>query len=154
MKVSIKNEQTKNKILEYEENFWTGKKTITYDGKILTKIKRNLYELKTDVNAEKIEVKGNQLIGVTILMFNNQIEICRKLFWHEILLGIIVFIPCVLFGAIGGAIGGALGFTNLTIIKNIDKVLWKIVISVEFAIVSVLLSYLFAVIIFKVFTLI
>ena len=65
-----------------------------------------------------------------------------------------MFIPCVLFGAIGGAIGGALGFTNLTIIKNIDKVLWKIVISVEFAIVSVLLSYLFAVIIFKVFTLI
>ena len=46
MKIILNNKQTKNKELYYEENFWTGKKTIKYNGVILTKIKRNLYEYK------------------------------------------------------------------------------------------------------------
>ena len=32
MQIVINNEQTNNKDLEYEEGFWTGKKTIKYNG--------------------------------------------------------------------------------------------------------------------------
>ena len=153
MKTTINNEQTKNKELYYEEGFWTGKRTITYDGVNLTKIKRNLYEYQDGENTEQFEIKGNQLMGVTINMFGNDVEVSRKLTWYEFVMSIFVFIPCVLFGAIGGAIGGLLGFTNLTIIRNVEKWWVKLIISIEFTTISLLLSYLLAFLVFKTFML-
>ena len=154
MQITINNEQTKNKELYYEENFWTGKKTIKYNGVILTKIKRNLYEYKDGDISEQFEVKGNQLVGITINLFGETIEVARKLTWYEIVMSILVFVPCILFGAIGGAIGGAFGFTNLTIIRNVDKWWLKLIISIQFTIIGLLLSYLFAFLILKTFLII
>ena len=151
MKKIIKNEQTKNKELYFEEGFWTGKRTIKYNGSPLTKLKRNLYEYKDGENSEQFEIKGNQLIGITIKMFGNSVEVARKLTWYEMVMALMVFVPCVLFGAIGGAFGGAFGFTNLTIIRNVDKWWLKLIISIQFAIISVLLSYIFAYLILKTF---
>lgn len=151
MKIIINNHQTKNKDLYFEEGVWTGKRTIIYDGVTLTKIKRNIYEYKNGDVKEQFSIKGNQLIGVTIKMFENTIEISRKLTWYEMVMSLLVFIPCILFGAIGGAFGGALGFTNLIIIRNVDKWWLKLVISIEFAITSILLSYIFAYLILKTF---
>ena len=116
-----------------------------------TKIKRNLYEYKYGDITEKFEIKGNQLIGITIKMFGNTVEIARKLTWYEIVMAVLVFIPCILFGAIGGAIGGALGFTNLTIIRQVEKVYLKIIISAQFLIAGFLLSYLIGYVVLKVF---
>ena len=154
MKVIINNEQTKNKELHYEESFWSGKRTIKYGETSLNKIKRNLYEYTDGENIEQFEVKGNQLIGVTIKMFGNNVEIVKKLTWYEIVMSLLVFIPCILFGAIGGAFGGLFGFTNLTIIRNIDKWWLKLIISLQFAIVALLLSYIFAYLILKTFLII
>lgn len=151
MKVIINNEQTKNKELYYEEGFWTGKRIIKYNGTSLTKINRNLYEYKDGETTENFEIKGNQLIGVTIKMFGNVVEIARKLTWYELLMSIFVFIPCILYGAVGGAIGGILGFTNLTIIRDIDKWWLKLIVSVQFVFVSLLLSYILAYLILKMF---
>ena len=151
MKVIINNEQTKNKELYYEEGFWTGKRIIKYNGTSLTKINRNLYEYKAGETTENFEIKGNQLIGVTIKMFGNVVEIARKLTWYELLMSIFVFIPCILYGAVGGAIGGILGFTNLTIIRDIDKWWLKLIVSVQFVFVSLLLSYILAYLILKMF---
>lgn len=151
MKAIINNEQTKNNELYYEEDFWTGKRTIKYNGISLTKIKRNMYEYKDGENKNQFEVKGNQLIGVTIKMFGNNVEVARKLTWYEIVMSLMVFIPCILFGAIGGAFGGGLGFTNLTIIRNVDKWWLKLIISLQFAIIALLLSYIFAYLILKTF---
>ena len=151
MKTTINNEQTKNKELYYEEGFWTGKRTITYNGVNLTKIKRNLYEYQDGENTEQFEIKGNQLMGVTITMFGNDVEVTRRLTWYEFVMSIFVFIPCVLFGAIGGAVGGLLGFTNLTIIRNVEKWWVKLIISIEFTAISLLLSYLLAFLVFKTF---
>lgn len=152
MNININNEQTKYKELEYKENFWNGKRTITYDGTTLTKIKRNLYEYKDGDITEQFEIKGNQLIGITIKMFGNTVEIARKLTWYEIVMAVLVFVPCVFFGAIGGAIGGALGITNLIIIRQVDKVYLKIIFSIQFLIIGVLLGYIFAFIILKIIT--
>lgn len=154
MKIILNNEQTKNKELYYEEGFWTGKRTIKYNGISLTKIKRNLYKYQDGENTEQFEVKGNQLIGISIKMFGNIVEVTRKLTWYEIVMSLIVFIPCILFGAIGGAFGGGLGFTNLTIIRNVDKWWLKLIISLQFAIVALLMSYIFAYLILKTFLII
>ena len=144
MKVVINNELTNNKELYFEEGFWTGKRTIIYDGVTLTKVKRNLFEYTDGVNTERFEVKGNQLVGITIKMFGNEVEIASKLKWYEIVMAIVVFAPCVLFGAIGGAIGGLLGFTNLVIIRKIEKWWLKLIISVQFTAIGLLASYLIA----------
>ena len=154
MQITINNEQTKNKELYYEENFWTGKKTIKYNGVILTKIKRNLYEYKDGDISEQFEVKGNQLVGISINMLGENIELTRKLTWYEIVMSILVFVPCILFGAIGGLFGGAFGFTNLTIIRNIDKWWLKLIISIQFTVIGLLLSYIFAFLILKTFLII
>lgn len=146
MRVTINNEQTNNKELIYEEGFWTGKRTIVYDGETLTKVKRNIY-----INKAKDEfvIKGNQLVGVTITMLGKQVEVLRKLTWFEIALSVLVFVPCVLFGAIGGAFGGGLGFTNVMLLRRIDKLYLKIIISLLMTGLAVLLSYIFAYLVFK-----
>lgn len=154
MKLTLNNEQTKNKELYFEEGFWTGKRTIKYNNVILTKIKNNLYEYKNGEITEQFKIKGNQFFGLTINMFGNEIELTRKLFWYEIAMSLIVFIPCILFGAIGGAFGGGFGFTNLVIIRNIDKWWLKLIISIQFAAISLLLSYIFAYLILKTFLII
>jgi len=151
MKIVINNDQTKNKDLYYEEGFWTGKRTITYNGVLLKKIKMNLYEYDDGEKIEQFQIKGNQLFGVSISMFGNNVEVARKLTWYEIVMAVIVFIPCILFGAIGGAIGGALGFTNLTIIRQVEKVYLKVIISAQFLIAGFLLSYLIGYVVLKVF---
>lgn len=154
MKVVINNENTNNKTLIYQEGFWTGKRTISYDKTPLTKVKRNIFEYKTEETTENFEIKGNQLVGVTINMLGKDVEVSRKLTWYEIVLSILVFIPCILFGAVGGAVGGALGFTNIMVIRSLDKTWVKIVVSVEFIAISLLLSYVLAVLVFKALTLV
>lgn len=151
MKITINNEQTNNKELYYEETFWTGKRTIIYDGVELKKIKFNIYEYNDGEKVEQFKIVGNQVFGVTIQMFGQKVEVSRKLVWYEYAMAIMVFVPCVFFGAIGGAFGGGLGFTNLTMIRNVDKWWLKLIISVEVAILSALLSYIFASLFFKIF---
>ena len=151
MNVTINNSQTKNKDLVYEEGFWTGKRSIKYNGVDLVKIKRNIYEYNDGKNIEQFEIKGNQLIGVTIKMFGSCVEVLRKLNWYEIVMAIMVAIPCFLFGAIGGAFGGGIGFINLYVIRQIDKWWMKLIISVLFTAISVLLSYIFAFLVLKTF---
>ena len=158
MKVTINNEQTNNKVLEFEESFWTGKRTIVYDGVILTKIKRSVYEYKKDDVVEKFTIKGNQLIGITINAFGQTIEVARKLTWYEIVLSLSILVACLTFGIITksviagafvGGIGGGLAFTNAMIVRQIDKWYLKVIISIEILVTALLLSYIVAGIIFK-----
>lgn len=146
MRVTINNEQTNFKDLCYEEGFWTGKRTIVYNGETLTKHKRNILVNKA---GEEFVIKGNQLVGVTITMFGGSVQIIRKLTWLEICLSFLVFVPCVLFGAIGGAFGGGLGFTNVMILRRIEKIYLKIIFSLLMTGLAVLLSYIFAYLVFK-----
>lgn len=87
-------------------------------------------------------------------MFGNDVEVVRKITWYEIVMSVLVFVPCILFGAIGGAFGGGLGFTNFAIIRNVDKWWLKLIISLQFAVISLLLSYIFAYLVFKTFLII
>ena len=158
MKVTINNEQTNNKVLEFEESFWTGKRTIVYDGVILTKIKRSVYEYKKDDVVEKFTIKGNQLIGITMNMFGKTVEVERKLTWYEIVLSLSILVECLTFGIITksliagafvGGIGGGLAFTNAIIIRQIDKWYLKVIVSIQLLAIALLLSYIIACMIFK-----
>ena len=149
MKIIVNNEQTKNKELCYEEGFWTGKRTIKYDGVILTKIKRNLYEYKNGESVEQFEVKGNQFYGITITMFGNNVEIVRRLTWYEIIMSVVVFVPGVLFGAVGGVIGALIGITNLIVIRKVNKWWLQLIISLVFTAVCLVLSYVVALLLLK-----
>ena len=159
MKVTVNNEQTNNKTLEFEESFWTGKRTIIYDGVTLTKIKRNIYEYRKDDIVEQFTIKGNQLIGITVNAFGQTIEVERKLTWHEITLSLAIFTACLILGIVAksvlasafvGGIGGGLAFTNAIIVRQIDKWYLKVIISIEILTIALLLGYIVAGMIFKV----
>jgi len=149
MKIIINNIKTQNKELYYEENFWSGKRTIKYNNVLLKKIKRNVYEYTNGETTHEFTLKGNLIYGLTINMFNTNVQIKEKPKWYEIILSILVFAPCALFGAIGGGIGGAFGITNLVLLDKVKKIYLKIVISLGLTIIALLLSYLFASLIFK-----
>ena len=146
MKVTINNENTNNIPLVYEEGFWTGKRNIVYDGETLVKKQRNVFQ---DKAGNEVIVKGNQMFGLTISMFDKQAEVVRKLNWFEILFAVLIFAPCVLFGAIGGAIGGGFAGGYMLFIRKIEKLHFKIIISLLLIGITILLSYIFAYLVFK-----
>ncbi len=150
MKIELNNVKTLNKPLEFEENFWTGRRSIKYNGIPLKKIKNSLFEYQDGEKVEQFRIKGNQFIGMIITMFNNEIELERKLTWYEIVLSILVFLPCFLFGLVGGICGGILGFTNLVIIRQLNKWYLKVIVSILFLTIGMLLSYVIAVLVLNI----
>ena len=166
MNLNIINEQTKFKELTYEENFWTGKRTITYDGIPLQKIKRGLYEFEYQGKTEKLIVKGTQLIGIKITLFGNTFQIERNITWYEFTLSILSFVACLVFiflnhfknawlatltGGIFGGLGGGLFVTNLYLMKRIDKLYIKIILSIEILLLAMLICYILSAYLFKSF---
>lgn len=167
MVTTINNEQTKFKDLVYEESIWTGRRTLSYDGVVLHKIKRGVYACKQGEQTEQITVKGNQLIGVTVTLFGQQIELLRKARWYEWALSILVLMAgvvfaclnhdgdsialCALVSGICGGIGGGLYFANFYLLRRVDKLYLKIILSVEFTVAAALLCYIVSALIFKTF---
>ncbi len=169
MRVELKNEQTMGKTFVYEENFWTGRVTLTYDGNKLEKVKRNHFKLDVDGKAEEFVVSGNQVIGVKVSMFDTSVEVARKPTWYEwfftalICMGgvaIIIAGSCmgnlnywlgVLFGAVCGAITGGVAYTNIALLKRIDKLWIRLVVGAELVLLDLALCGFFAHIAFKAF---
>ena len=56
MVTKLNNEQTKFKDLVYEESIWTGRRTLSYDGVMLHRVKRGVYELKQGEQTERVIV--------------------------------------------------------------------------------------------------
>ena len=97
LKYIVNNQATQNKDLVYTEGFWSGKKTITYNGVELKKIEKNKFEYADGDKKEVFEIKGNSFLGVKINMFGQDVEVLRQLVWYEILLSVLVFLPGVIF---------------------------------------------------------
>ena len=92
----------------YDENIWTGKKTITVDGEKLEKDGKKSFKL----GEIRYKVKGNFLTGVKLMNDTETYVLVRSLTVVEFLLS---FLPCILVffgGAIGGAIGAVLIFVE------------------------------------------
>lgn len=127
----------------YEESFWTGSKQLTVNGKPLQKIDKKTFLMESK---EVVTVKGNSMIGVTLLVGAYQIKVIPTIKWYEVVLGILPLILVLVWGntpalcaivpvvggAIGGAIGGALSFISIFTIKCAKPIWLKIIIGVAF----------------------
>lgn len=144
MKITKNNDDTKNKVLEYQESFWTGKRIIRYDGVELKKVNRNLYCSEQVDEKIEVKVKGNSFSGLSLIIFGREIKLIRNLAWYEILLSVLVPIPCLFFGLVGGAIGGGFAVINLYMLRRFDNIWIKIIVSLGIMILAGCLSYLLA----------
>lgn len=125
----------------YEESAWTGKKTLTINGEQLQKTSKTTF-VKND--GEQVTLNGNFLKGASITVGGETIQVVPAVKWYEIVLSILPFLLIIIWGnvvelcmivpvvggAIGGLISGIFSVSNLIIIKRVDKLWLKILISV------------------------
>lgn len=144
MKIT-KNHPTLGEIV-YNENNWTGKKSLFVNGKELTRTDKTTFVYEEGENKTDIKVEGNFLKGAALKYKDESIEISPSMKWYEILLSVfIVAFVCIwgnitacvqifpiIGGAIGGAISGLFAVLNLICMKAVRKVWLKIIIWVVF----------------------
>lgn len=139
----------------YEENFWTGKKSLTANGVPLTKIGKKQFSVtKEDGTASYITVKGNFLSGVSLLMPEGEFVLVKNK-WYD---WVLIFLPMVgiVVGVAGcGALGGGLSalfgflgaFVNATLLRSKLSMPIRILLCIAvFAVVSAVWFLLYLVI--------
>ena len=127
----------------YDENFWTGRKSITFNGEALERVSRKEFRTKS---GEQVLVKGSFLTGVKLDIGGEAITVMSTVKWYEILLAIIPFILIMVWGntvalvrivpvvggAIGGGISGLFSATSLCLMRSVKPLWLKILIGVIF----------------------
>jgi hypothetical protein len=130
MKFFICNQETGNNKILLEKSAWTGKSSLYINGKAMKKMVRNSFSFYDSEGKEKkVQLKGNEIFGIEMLMDGRSITILRKLNVFEIILSLI---PVVLI-FFGGAIGGACAAVGIMIIatfcRKMDNIIVKIIFS-------------------------
>lgn len=121
-----------DKTIVYYEDFWTGKKRISINGKELLKIDKKTYKL----DDKYYTVKGSYLTGVEMSDGVESITLIRKLTTLEMILCFIPLVVIVTGGAIGGLCGGAACAFNAAFLRKTDNVGMKVLYSVLSTIVA------------------
>ena len=135
--------------LVYEENFWTGRRKLSYGGKQLKRINNKKFVLESQ-NGEGgelvFEVKGNMFKGISVqsTAFPEPVIIKGALSVLDYILVILPIVPSVFFGAIGGGIGGAFTAISLVFVPKIKPKWLKIIIGIEMCVISGLTAFLAA----------
>lgn len=104
----------------YEENIWTGKKTIQINGQMLEKGRnKKTFLWNTGATTEEVLVKGSFVGGLTLTIGQQSITVVEKPTAAEYLLSALPLLLMLIWGnsvalcsivpVIGGAIGGAMG---------------------------------------------
>ena len=109
----------------YEENVWTGKKTILVGGVLLPKVGKNAFMLCTPSGNIPVTVSGNVFKATQLTIGSETITLSPAPKWYEIVLSVLPFILIMIWGnspalcsilpVIGGAIGGAISGMFLVI---------------------------------------
>ena len=139
----------------YEENAWTGKRSLTVNGVPLTKTgKRQFSVTKEDGTVSYITVKGSFLSGISLLTSEGEVVLVKNK-WYD---WVLIFLPMVgiVVGVAGcGAIGGALSaffgllgaFVNATLLRSKLSMPIRILLCIAvFAVVSAVWFLLYLVI--------
>lgn len=125
----------------YEESFWSGKKTLSFNNVELKKLSNKSFLLE---DGREITVNGNYLTGVKLLIGSETIKVTPTVTWYEIVLSVLPFLLIMVWGnvvalceivpvvggAIGGFISGLLSVTNLLIIRRLKNIWLKIAVSI------------------------
>ena len=144
--------------IEYNENFWTGKRELTVGGQKLTKKKKNVYTLNSADGDLDCRVKGSFLTGVSLYIDQDVIQLSESCKWYEIFCSVLIFafvliwgnVPslCRIFPIVGGAIGGGIsGMTacmNLFLMRETKKVSFKLLIWLVMFVATILPCFLVA----------
>lgn len=141
----------------YEEGFWTGKKTIYFNGEKLEKVNRKSYRAS---NGNVYELKGNSHIGAKLVSGTGEtIVVCKGLKWYEYLIAVLPFVFIIVWGAVpelvlifpvvGGLIGGAISALCMCaaiVTVNAVKNVWlRLLIDVAWGALSIMACYLIAI---------
>ena len=149
--------------INYEENVWTGKKTVTINGVKLTNVKKTTFIYNYNDTSVEVKVSGNIYAGCFLTIQDESYEICAKTAWawYEYVLSILPFILILIWGnsvalcqiipviggAIGGAISGVFSIVSLSVMKSIKQPLFKVLVGFIFLlatfIVCALAGYIF-----------
>lgn len=127
----------------YNENFWTGKKSLSMNGVPLTKISKKEFQTANGVTGT---VTGSFLSGACLSIGGETIRLTPKITWYEIVLCLLPFILIMIWGnvvelclivpvvggAIGGAISGMLSVVSLFVMRSVKPVWAKILIGIGF----------------------
>ncbi len=122
------------------ESVWTGKSKILVDGNPTKKLNRKSFSYESDDQTYSIKLTGNSLFGMSLDVNGETIEVLKKLHPLEIIVSLIPVILVFLGGALGGLIGAGAIIINLSVMRNTDKILIKII---EPLAVSVAAYYLY-----------
>ena len=136
----------------YKENSWTGKKSLSVNGKELNRADKTTFVYEEGDNKTDIKIEGNFLKGAALKYKDESIEISPSVKWYEILLSVLIVafvcvwsnvVACVqilpiLGGAIGGAISGIFAIACFITMKVVKKVWLKLIIWVVFFAATIL----------------
>lgn len=150
---------------KYEESFWTGKKEFSINGVSLTKTSKTSFEGQINEMPVIVNLYGNFLKGLDILIGNETINLIPKTLWFEYLFMILSFlIPivwgnsedlCLIIPVVGGAIGGALGglcaVLTLVYSKNTQNKLYKVLIGIGGVVATFVVCFLAAILFYSLF---
>ena len=159
MKLQTFNEQYGT--ITYDENFWTGKRKLTINGVTLMKSKKNVYMYSTEESIKTVQLKGNFMSGVYLLIDGVKVELSEKTKWYETLFAILPLILvftwgnspelCAIFPIIGGAVGGgvAAGFAilNIYLMKSTKNPLAKMAIGFTMMLGTIFVCFILALIV-------
>lgn len=144
--------------IEYEENFWTGKKELSINGTKLTKQKKNEFALNNQDGTLTCRITGNFLRGARLLINQDEIELTTPTKWYEFACAISIFLLILVWGntpalcaiipviggAIGGAISGVAAFVNLFLMKKTKNVSVKLLIWLGMLVATFLVCFVIA----------
>ena len=144
--------------IEYDENFWTGKRELNIGGQKLLKKKKNVYMLNDENGELECRIKGSFLTGATLYIEQDVIQLSAPCKWYEICCSalICVFVLtwgnspslCKIFPIVGGAIGGGIsGMTacmNLFLMRRTKNAGLKLLVWLGMFVATILLCFLVA----------
>ena len=150
MKVTVK--VPEYGLIGFEESAWTGRKTLSHNGKECAKLGKNKFVLE---NGETAEVTGNFLRGAALYIHGKQHQLTPAAKWYEYVLAALpllfnliwgnvvslVLIFPIVGGAIGGGICGVCFVLSLVLMRKTSKWWAKILIGLAVFAASVLICY-------------
>ena len=77
--------------IEYNEDFWTGKRELTIGGQKLLKKKKNVYTFNSETGNLDCRIKGSFLTGATLHIDQDVIQLSEPCKWYEIFCSVLIF---------------------------------------------------------------
>lgn len=142
--------------IDYEEDFWTGKKEILVNGTKLEKRDKTTFLMHVDAENVVIRVQGGFLTGVSLLIGGEVLPVTPKSKWYELVCSAAIFVLILIWGnnpalcsilpivggAIGGAISGLAACVNLFSMRSAKSVVTKLLIWIGNTVATVLVCLL------------